>query len=375
MRVLRSAVILGVVAALTAAGLAGSGPSPRAVAEDTSVRFTASGDFSGGSNARAVFASIGTLRPDLHLALGDLSYGVTGQEQAWCDAVTAGVGAGFPFELVAGNHESNGQNGNINDFSACLPNQLPGLVGTYGRQYYVDVPRGAPLVRFVMISPALPFPDGTWSYAAGTPRYRWTAGAIDGARSAGIPWVVVGMHKPCLSTGEYGCDPGVDIINLLLDRRVDLVLHGHEHLYQRTAQLTTGADCPAIQPGVFTAGCVIDSDADMVKGAGTVFATVGTGGAAMHELHPDDPEAPYFVAGQGLGANATWGSLEMTATSTAMSARFVRAAGGTFTDSFAIGPPRPGRALEQDTVERYPPSSATNGAVPLRVDDLLATTP
>ena len=48
--------------------------------------------------------------------------------------VTAGIGAGFPFELLSGNHESNGENGNINDFSACLPNQLPGLVGTYGRQ-------------------------------------------------------------------------------------------------------------------------------------------------------------------------------------------------------------------------------------------------
>ena len=72
--------------------------------------------------------------PDLNLALGDLSYGATGAEQAWCDFVTARVGAGFPFELLAGNHESNGQNGNINDFSACLPNQLPGVVGTYGRQ-------------------------------------------------------------------------------------------------------------------------------------------------------------------------------------------------------------------------------------------------
>ena len=38
---------------------------------------------------------------------------------------------GFGFELLAGNHESGGLNGDINDFSACLPNQLPGLIGTY----------------------------------------------------------------------------------------------------------------------------------------------------------------------------------------------------------------------------------------------------
>ena len=125
-----------------------------------------------------------------------------------------GRARGFPSNSSPGNHESNGLNGNINDFSACLPNQLPGLVGTYGRQYYVDVPQGAPLVRFIAISPNLVFPDSTWSYAAGTPRYQWTAAAIDGARAANIPWVVVGVHKPCISLGQYACDVGADITNL-----------------------------------------------------------------------------------------------------------------------------------------------------------------
>ena len=188
-----------------------------------------------------MFASIGTADPDLHLALGDLSYGVTGQEQAWCDLVVDGVGGGFPFELIAGNHESDGNNGNINDFSACLPNQLPGLVGTYGRQAYVDVPQDDPLVRYVMISPGLDFPDGTWAYTAGSPRYVWTAAAIDGARAAGIPWVVVAMHKPCISVGEYTCDPGAGLINMLVDKEVDLVLSGHDHIYQRSKQLALGA--------------------------------------------------------------------------------------------------------------------------------------
>ncbi|MDQ4038649.1 MAG: hypothetical protein M3313_09965 [Actinomycetota bacterium] len=87
--------------------------------------------------------------------------------------------------------------------SACLANQLPGLVGTYGRQAYVDVPQAAPLVRFVMISPTLTFPDGTWSYEPATRRYDWMVDAIDGARAAGVPWVVVAMHKPCLSRGQY----------------------------------------------------------------------------------------------------------------------------------------------------------------------------
>src|SRR6478735_3887735 len=135
------------------------------------VEFTAAGDFSQTTATSGVLNGMKAADADLALALGDLSYGVTGQEQSWCDFVTSRMGAGYPFELISGNHESNGQNGNINDFSACLPNQLPGAVGTYGREYYVDVPQGSPLVRFIMISPGLPFVDGIWTYAAGSSHY------------------------------------------------------------------------------------------------------------------------------------------------------------------------------------------------------------
>lgn len=194
-------LVFGMVASLFA-GL------PAAPAEGT-LTFLAAGDFSSSAAAHGVLTRMGQDSSDLTLALGDLSYGVTGQEQAWCDFVTARLGAGYAFELVSGNHESKGDlNGNINDFSSCLPNQLAGAVGTYGRQYYVDVPKANPLIRFLMISPSLGFPDGTYSYPAGSARYNWTSNAIDGARTAGIPWVVVGMHKPCLSVGIYPCDPG-----------------------------------------------------------------------------------------------------------------------------------------------------------------------
>ena len=134
-------------------------PASRSVLSATAgeVHFTASGDFAAGAQTTAVLNQINTIQPDLHLALGDLSYGTTGQEQTWCDFVHARVGATFPFELVSGNHESNGQNGNINDFSACMPNQLPGVVGTYGREWYVDVPQTNPIARFIMISPNVPF--------------------------------------------------------------------------------------------------------------------------------------------------------------------------------------------------------------------------
>ena len=343
------------IVAATALLLAVALPVSSAPTEPT-VRFSAAGDFSSSSAAQSVFTTIAGLRNDLHLALGDLSYGATGTEQQWCDLVKAGVGEGYPFELLSGNHESNGQNGNINDFSACLPNQLPGVKGTYGRQYFMDVPQSAPLVRFIQISPDLPYPDGTWSYAAGSPRYQWTATAIDSARAAGIPWVVVSMHKPCLTMGSYACDPGAALMNLLVDKRVDLVLTGHEHTYQRSKQLGLGTNCPAIVPATFTSACVKDSDDSLLKGAGTVFATVGTGGIGLYDVNPVDAEAPYFATSSGQNQNPTWGVLDVSATANRLSASFVRAAGGTFADSFAItaGPP----PANQDPVPLFTSSCA-----------------
>jgi PKD repeat protein len=299
------------------------------------LRVTAAGDYSSSTAAAGVISRVGQLKPDLHLALGDLSYGATGAEQSWCDFVTSRTGAGFPFQLVSGNHESNGLNGNINDFAACLPNQLPGAVGTYARQYYVDVPQQNPLARFVFVSPGIPFTDGTWDYAVGSPRYNWTAAAIDGARSASIPWVVVAVHAPCISIGVYDCVAGPDITNLLLSKKVDLVLNGHEHHYQRSKQLSVAAGCTGLQPGVYNSSCVRDGDNSLGKGAGSVFTTVGTGGVDLRDVNTADPETPYFAAYSGLNINPSHGLLDMKFTATTLDAGFV-ATDGAFTDAFSI---------------------------------------
>ena len=324
------------VAALNANSQAGQSPTsvPSVHGE---LRVTSAGDYSSSAAAAGVLERIGAINPDVHFALGDLSYGAAGAEQSWCDLVTSHAGAGFPFELLTGNHESNGQNGNINDFAACLPNQLPGLVGTYGREYYVDIPQHDPVARFVMISPGIPFPDGTWNYSAGSTRYNWTAAAIDGARSASIPWVVVGMHTPCLSMGQYGCVAGADITNLMVSKNVDLVLNGHEHMYQRSKQLSTGSECSGIVPGDYNAACVGDADNTLSKGSGTVFTTVGTGGTAMRDVNTGDPEAPYFAAYSGRNASPSHGLLDLHFTKTTLSGRFIATA-GTFQDDFSIGP-------------------------------------
>jgi hypothetical protein len=306
-----------------------SSPSPTASTTDGSVRFSVLGDIDSTDNSDAVLRSVADRHDDFTLAVGDLSYGRPGKEPAWCRFVTKRVGATHPFELVSGNHESDGPNGDIEQFARCLPNRLPALVGTYGRQWYVDQPATHPLVRVVMISPALDFGHGSWSYDDGSTHQAWLKAAVTGAHADGIPWVVVGMHKPCLSVGNYACDPGADVVDLLLATGVDLVVTGHEHLYQRTRPLALGAGCRTIRPGRFDAGC-------LAADGGTTFVTVGTGGTGLRDVHGSDSERRYFVALSGKNRDPSYGSLDVQVSATRLTATFVPVGSGTFTDRVVL---------------------------------------
>lgn len=304
------------------------------------VRLTAAGDYQAQSTTDGVLVRTKELDPNANLALGDLAYGDFGNDEyAWCDYVKSKVGEGFPFQLVSGNHESeDNPNGAINNYAACLPNQVPGAVGIYGRQYYMDFPNDAnPLVRVIQISNNLTFEGSQWKYRSDSKRYKWVGSAIDDARANGAKWVVVTTHEPCQSVGRYACPSNRDIYDLLAEKKVDLVLHGHEHAYMRSHQLSSGtAGCATIPVDQFNAECVADNDDDFRAGKGTVFATVGTGGTALRDVDKDDPEAGFFAAFQGLNRNPTFGLLSMVFTETALTANFEGTSGGDFTDSFTI---------------------------------------
>lgn len=84
----------------------------------------------------------------------------------------------------------------------------------------------------------------------------------------------------------------------------------------------------------------------MVKGAGTIFTTVGTGGVVLRPIGlgdptanpvvPPDPELGYFAACSGSNVKPSWGSLLLTATSTQLSARFAPVSSERSPDTFSI---------------------------------------
>ncbi len=325
-------------------------------AQSSNFTFTTVGDLGSTTNTDGVLNGIAASGAQFHLALGDLSYSTVGAEGVWCNYVQSKVGATFPFELVSGNHDADGSpNGHIDNFVACLPDRIGNLTGTYGKEYYFDYSN---LARVIMISPNLTLDGETYTYTVGNAHYNWLANAIDGARAANIPWVIVGMHKVCITIGVKSCEIGPDVLNLLVSKKVDLILEGHDHNYQRSKQLALNAQCAAIVPNMYNANCVSDDGADQQypKGGGAVLMIVGTGGQSIYPSNHTDSEVGYFARYvRAFDEVARYGFLQVNVTSSQLNAQFVgTSSGSTFTDSFVIN--------ATSTATPTPSASATNTA-------------
>jgi hypothetical protein len=290
-----------------------------------SFSFSAAGDYANGSNFQANVAQVKANNPAFNLVLGDMAYSTA--EQSWCNTWTANFNK---VVIVSGNHDSGESSaGNINNYIQYCPFTLGvPVTGTYGKQYYFDYPATSPIARFIMIVPGLggSFVGLNTNYSAGSPGYNFTSAAIDDARSRGIKWIVVGMHKNYISAMEKGNELGSDLVPMLINKKVDLILQGHEHGYERSHQLS----CARVN--TFDATCIADNDSNFNKGAGTIIDVVGTGGQGLRSLNTRDSEYPYFASTDVT----TYGFGKFTVTPTQITYNFVRAAGGSFTDSFVI---------------------------------------
>lgn len=293
-------------------------------ANGTSFAFTAAGDHGFDDRTRKSMDAVAGSGSRFYLALGDLSYSA-GSEDEWCNSFKAKFN---DVELIAGNHdvgESSG--GDINRYRQFCPFTLGTLTGDYAKQYYFDYPQQTPLARFVMIAPGV---EGSLNinYNSGGAGYNFTRDAIDSARASGIKWIIVGMHKNCISVGNHSCEIGTDIINLLITKKVDMVIQSHDHNYQRSHALR------CITVNRFDGSCVADngSDGRYVKGSGPVIIINGEFGRSLYEAKSSDSEAGYFAKTD----STTFGISKYTISSTSISGQYLRSNGANFSDSFTI---------------------------------------
>ncbi len=340
-------------------------PTPTVTATPTSTStplppgdfsFGAAGDFGANSNSTATFGVMAHSNLDFVQALGDFSYGEK-SEAGWCTYIHSFFGNTYPFELLSGNHESDGStySGLIDNFTPCLPDRFGNIQGTYAKRFYYDYPAAKPLVRFIMIDPALNFATGGFQdYSAGTANYNWVSSTIDAGRAAGIPWVIVGMHEVCLTTGVSQCQIGEDINNLLIRKKVDLVLQGHDHAYFRSKQLAINSTtCPNVpsdsynstttKVGSANLNCVVNdgSTGSYVKGAGTVFVVDGLGGtsdiAQDGQIYTWRGDNAYFATWMGTGYQQRYGFMKYVVSPTSISAHFIGTTPtSTYSDQFTL---------------------------------------
>ncbi len=316
-------------------------PPPSSAPPPPKVTFAAAGDHSANARTDGSLALLDASDAEFYLALGDLDYDDTPTDEAWCEYVTSRLpqkGPTFPFQLVSGNHEDDGPNGSIVNFAACLPDRLgstPGPGSIYGAEYSFDHPATSPLVRVIMVVPGLTIEGTTYVYERGDAHYRWLSATIDEARDAGIPWVVVGMHSICYGTGHHTCSLSMDFVNLLVEKRVDLVLQGHDHNYQRSKQIALEPEtCPVLPRSPYDPGCIAGDGADGTyrKGAGTVFLIAGTFGKIdPYPINPADEDFPWFARTD----DTSNGIVEYVLTPDRLRARYVPSY-GTFRDTFTI---------------------------------------
>lgn len=300
--------------------------------------FGVAGDIGWNESGAKSKVMLSALKADLSnlsffLAAGDLSYStIAGTEPQWCSYVKSYVGSSFPFQVLGADHEDNRSVTRIDKFAACLPDKM-GSTGQYGKESYFDFPAGAPLARIISISPGMYLPT-KWEYKANDTHFQWTMKAIDGARAVGIPWVIVAAHLPCISTlsGTKSCPGQVDLFNALLVKKVDLIIHGDHHSYQRTNQLR----CAILNAGIYFPECIVDRDGAFVKGSGSVVAICGTGGRGLSKVDRNDGDNQYFATAMGSNtAGFGWGYLRVTVTATTLTA--TTRLSGTYSDSFSIG--------------------------------------
>ncbi|MCF3136018.1 purple acid phosphatase family protein [Streptomyces olivochromogenes] len=250
--------------------------------------FTAFGDQGVGQAANANDHLLLRQNPAFHLHAGDICYadgngaGKTsdGYDPQFWDLFlkqTEPVAKSVPWMVTTGNHDMeawyspDGYGGQLARFSlpdsGFDPNGAPGVYAfTYGNVAFVAL--DANDVSYE-IQANLGYTEGRQT--------RWLDRTLARLRAAqGVDFVVVFFHHCAYSTSQHASDGGVrkEWLPLFAKYRVDLVINGHNHVYERTDAIKGGAVGRSVPIGAST-----DPTRD-----GIVYVTAGGGGRDLYSF-------------------------------------------------------------------------------------------
>ncbi len=170
--------------------------------------------------------------PDFVLHTGDMVH-YPKYKNCWTNMIdyNSKYYTSIPTMAISGNHESEsafaGNEETYNHFNYNIPEQDV-TKGFYYSFIYGDV-------KFIMLNTGER--DGK---ALETAQYNWLVNELENKTTK---WVIVSLHIPVYSAGEYGLKESKNATTLALqeqltrlfgDYKVDLVLQGHEHIISKT---------------------------------------------------------------------------------------------------------------------------------------------
>jgi hypothetical protein len=256
-------------------------------------RFTAFGDEGVSYDAVGTTTLIRTQNPAFHLHAGDISYAENGGDGLITDAYDPRVWDAFfqqiepaagaiPWQIAVGNHEMEtwyspdaygGQYARW-DFPGEASSSAP---PTYYSFVYGNV--GIVSLDANDVSYEIP---ANFGYSGGA-QVSWLNSTLAAFRAnPEIDFVVAYFHHCAYCTcSTHGSDGGVDkyFVPLFDKYTVDLVINGHNHIYERTDPLVGGVVTQAAPIGT-----VLNNNPSSGKPAGTTYIVAGGAGKSLYSF-------------------------------------------------------------------------------------------
>lgn len=228
--------------------------------------FAAVGDWGCNSNTDATVSNIRERKPELVLALGDLS--TQSKADCWLDKIRSIESI---TKITIGNHE----NQPSEDYAKYM-NRF-GLTKPYYSYNYENVH----ILTMKIES----------RYLTNSSQYNFVVNDLRTAfQDPNVDWIIVSIHDwvyRSSSTNPHN-DDLAEVYHPLFDQYdVDLVLSGHDHKYHRTYPLEFNLDNPA------SPKMTDNSNSDYIEPEGQVYVVVGTGGS---QLGPIVGSSPFVVS-------------------------------------------------------------------------------
>ena len=269
---------------------------------------------SAGCRQKAVGQAIMSQDPDAFLALGDLQY-YDGTYEKFMQSYHPALGALLPITRpIPGNHEykTPGGEGFYRYFGAAAHRESGGTYSFDAGDWHVLA------INSMHCTPSRPC-------GPGSPMADWIAADVAASPSSCL---MAMWHHPVWSAGAHGdYTPMAAVWNQLDSYGADVVLTGHDHLYQRFKPVGQGSVGPD--------GSMVDP---LAVESGITGFVLGTGGENNYKASGlDKPTMAAALAGVGTNPDpAVFGALRMDLRADGMDYAFVPAAGTTFTDSGSL---------------------------------------